>query len=86
MKTTIEVSDALFRSAKSLGQQNQTTMRSLIEDSLRRVLADSPNTAKPAFKLKDARVHGKEMLISDFQRWQQLKEEHVISRAIKPCA
>lgn len=84
MKTTIVVSDALFRSAKSLARQNQTSMRSLIEEGLRRVLADSPNTAKPAFKLKDARVHGKEMLISDPRRWQQLEEEHVISRAIKP--
>ena len=83
MKTTIEVSDALFASAKSFAQQRQTTMRALVEDGLRRVLSDSQAQIKPAFKLKDARVHGKKMLVSDPRRWQQMEEEHVTSRAMK---
>ena len=41
MKTTIEISDALFASAKRFAQQRQTTMRALVEDGLRRVLNDS---------------------------------------------
>lgn len=86
MKTTIEVSDALFNSAKAFAQQSQTTMRALIEEGLRRVLADSNVKAKPAFKLKDARVHGKDMLIADPRQWQQIEEDHVISRVIKPLA
>lgn len=84
MKTTIEVSDALFNSAKEFAQQSQTTMRALVEEGLRRVLADSQAKAKPAFKLKDASVHGKEILISDPRRWQQMEEDHVISRVMKP--
>ena len=83
MKTTIEVSDALFKSAKQLAQRNQTTMRALIEDGLRRVLNDQQAKVKPAFKLKNASVRGKEMLITDPRRWQQMEEEHVISRALK---
>ena len=84
MKTTVEISDALFNSAKELVQQNQTTLRALVEEGLRRVLADSHARAKPAFKLVDARVHGKQILMADPLRWQQLEEDHVISRVIKP--
>lgn len=83
MKTTIEVSDALFKSAKQLAQRNQTTLRALIEDGLRRVLSDEPIKAKTAFKLKDASVRGKEMLVTDPRRWQQMEEEHVASRTLK---
>jgi hypothetical protein len=83
MKTTIEVSDALFNSAKALAQQSQTTLRAVIEEGLRRVLADSDAVVKPAFKLKDASVHGKKTLISEPRQWQQLEEDHVISRAMK---
>jgi hypothetical protein len=84
MKTTIEVSDALFDSAKSFAQQRQTTMRALVEEGLRRVLGDSQAKNKPAFKLKDASVRGKKMLISDPRRWQQMEEDHVAVRAVKP--
>ena len=83
MKTTIEVSDALFKSAKQLAQQNHTTVRALIEDGLRRVLSDQPAITKPAFKLKDASVRGRAMLISNPRRWQEMEEVHVLSRALK---
>ena len=84
MKTTIEVSDALFASAKSFAQQRQTTMRALVEDGLRRVLSDSHAKIKPAFKLKNVSVHGKKILIPDPRRWQQMEEDHVTSRIVKP--
>lgn len=83
MKTTIDLSDALFDSAKLLAQQRQTTLRALVEEGLRRVLADSRPKAKPAFKLQDARVRGKEMLIADPRRWQELEDEHVVARTMK---
>ena len=83
MKTTIEVSDALFSSAKEFASRSQTTMRALVEEGLRRVLSDSKAKVKPAFKLKDASVRGKAVLISDPRRWQQMEEEHVIGRIPK---
>lgn len=86
MKTTIEVSDALFNAAKELAQQSHTTLRALVEEGLRRVLADTRAEDKPVFKLKDASVHGQAMLISDPRRWQQIEEDHVIERLVKPVA
>jgi len=38
MKTTIELSDVLFQSAKAHAQQNKTTLRALIEQGLEQVL------------------------------------------------
>lgn len=86
MKTTIEVSDVLFNAAKELAQQSHTTLRALVEEGLRRVLADTRAQAKPVFKLKDASVHGQAILISDPRRWQQMEEDHVIERVVKPVA
>ncbi len=86
MKTTVEVSDALFNSAKQFAQQSQTTMRALIEEGLRRVLNDSQAKAKPAFRLKDASVRGKKLLVSDPRQWQHMEEDHVAARVAKPMA
>lgn len=83
MKTTIELSDALFVSAKNHAKHSQTTMRALVEEGLRRVLSDSQAKAKPAFKLKDASVRGRKILIPDPRLWQQMEAEHVASRTLK---
>jgi predicted transcriptional regulator len=82
MKTTIEMSDPLFKSAKELAQRSQTTLRALIEEGLRRVISDSQVNAKLAFKLEDASVGGKVVLMPEPERWQQLEEEHVIDRVL----
>ena len=62
MKTTIELSDALFHSAKELASKSQTTMRALVEEGLRRVLKDAQAEAKPAFNLIDVSVRNGENL------------------------
>lgn len=80
MKTTIEVSDALFESAKKLAQKKQTTMRALVEDGLRRVLGDQQTQAKSAFKLADARVHGKSMLLGDPRQWRDEEDAGIAAR------
>ncbi len=82
MKTTIEISDALFDTAKDVARSRQTSLRALIEEGLRRVLSEVSNQPKPAFKLKDARVHGQEILLPNPRDWQQLEEDHVLSRNI----
>ncbi len=86
MKTTLDISDPLFNSAKALAQQSHTTLRALVEEGLRRVLSDSPAKAKPAFKLKDASVRGQPVLIADPRQWQQMEEDHVAARVMKPQA
>jgi putative antitoxin of VapBC-like toxin-antitoxin system len=40
MKTTIELSDAALQEAKRVAVRDGTTLRALIEEGLRRVLAD----------------------------------------------
>lgn len=81
MKNTIELSDPLFKSAKQLAKQSRTTLRALVEEGLRRVLAESPAKAPSAFKLQNASVHGKAMLITDPRQWQAMEAEHVAARA-----
>ncbi len=83
MKTTIDLSDALFKSAKEVAQQSQTTLRALIEEGLRRVLNDYKAPPKTAFKLKNASVGGGVMLLPDPRTWQQLEEDHIIARVAK---
>jgi hypothetical protein len=84
MKTTIELSDPLFNAAKQLAQQSQTTLRALMEEGLRRVLADSPTKAKSAFKLHNASVRGKAMLVTDPRQWHAMEVEQLAARA-KPA-
>ncbi len=57
MKTTIDLSDALFSAAKAHAAKHGTTLRAVIEQSLARTLRESEGNR--AFKLRDARVRGK---------------------------
>ena len=57
MKTTIEISDALFDAAKRLARERGTTLRALVEEGLRRVLDSRPDA--DAFTLRDASAEGK---------------------------
>lgn len=84
MKATFDVSDSLFNSAKRLAHKNQTTMRALVEEGLRRVLNDAKLPARSPFKLADARVHGKPMLIPEASEWRQLEDEHISAAFSKP--
>ena len=40
MKTSIDITDAIFEEAKRVAHQEGTTVRALVEDGLRRVLRD----------------------------------------------
>ena len=71
MKTTIEISDALFDAAKGHARQRGTTLRALVEEGLRTVLDSRPGAA--AFTLRDASVEG-EGLRSDMREggWDRI--------------
>ena len=86
MKTTIELADAHFLSAKQHAQQRQTTLRALVEEGLRQVLSQAQATAPAAFKLADASVQGGEVLIQDPRHWQALEDEHLSARIVGPRA
>lgn len=57
MKTTIEISDALFEAAKSRAAERGTTLRAMVEEGLRHVLEKSDRSTD--FRLRDASVDGR---------------------------
>jgi len=72
MKTTVEISPALFAEAKRHAQAERTTLKALIEAGLRRVLADKKDDQSP-FKLRDGSFHGGSGLTPEFQNapWEK---------------
>ena len=50
MKTTVDISDHLLEAAKQRARHDQRTLKDLVEDGLRRVLADDPG--QRPFKLR----------------------------------
>jgi hypothetical protein len=57
MKTTLEISDPLLREARKLAARERTTLRALVEQGLRRVLAEKKR--KPPFRLRKASFNGR---------------------------
>lgn len=55
MKVTVEIADPLFQQAKAQAHQRGTTMRALIEEGLRRVIAQPEPVG---FRLSDCTVTG----------------------------
>lgn len=73
MKTTINISDALLQEAKRLSIQKNVTLRSLVEQGLREIIAK--NHASPKFKIRKASFKGNG-LQREFQgeSWQKVRQ------------
>ena len=56
MKTTVEISDALFQQAKSVAAEKGISFRELVESGLRQVLSEA--RPKKKFKLRDLSFQG----------------------------
>ncbi|MCC7347561.1 MAG: hypothetical protein IT538_09215, partial [Variibacter sp.] len=56
-KTTIEITDPLLRQARKVAAREGTTLRALVEQGLRQVLADKGRA--PAFRLRKASFKGR---------------------------
>jgi hypothetical protein len=56
MKTTLEISDPLLREARKVAAREKTTLRALVEQGLRQVVAEKKKD-KP-FRLRDASFKG----------------------------
>jgi hypothetical protein len=71
MKTTLEISDALMAEARRIAARDGTTLRSLVESGLRRVIAESE--PKERFRLRDGSFKG-EGLQPEFQdaSWDEI--------------
>jgi hypothetical protein len=58
MKTTLEISDPLLRAARKVAARDRTTLRALVEQGLRRVVAEKQR-GRPAFRLRKASFKGR---------------------------
>ena len=56
MKITLDISALLVREARKLAAREHTTLRALVEQGLRRVIADKRR--KPKFRLRKASFRG----------------------------
>jgi hypothetical protein len=57
MKTTLDISDVLLREARKVAARERTTLRALVEQGLRQVVADKKH--RPAFRLRKASFKGR---------------------------
>jgi hypothetical protein len=57
MKTTLDISDPLLREARKVAARERTTLRALVEQGLRQVVADKKR--RPAFHLRKASFKGR---------------------------
>jgi hypothetical protein len=73
MKTTIEISDPLFEQAKRLAAREKLTLRTLVEQGLSRVLAESDSPSR--FQLRNASFRGEGLQPEvDFDNWKQIRQ------------
>ena len=56
MKTTLDIADPLLREARRIAAREGTTLRELVEQGLRKVVAERKR--KPPFQLRKASVKG----------------------------
>jgi Arc/MetJ family transcription regulator len=57
MKTTIQIPDSLFQEARRLAQRENTTLKALVEQALRRTLAE--RKGRKSFRLRKATFKGR---------------------------
>ncbi|HEY9350953.1 MAG TPA: type II toxin-antitoxin system VapB family antitoxin [Acidothermales bacterium] len=73
MKTTVDITESLLREAQQAARAQNTTLRALIEDGLRTVLAR--RQADDTFTLQDASVPG-DGLQPEFRgaSWERIRD------------
>ncbi len=57
MKTTIEIPDSLYKEMRKLAQREQTTIKAVVEESLRRTVSERQHRGR--FRLRNATFKGK---------------------------
>ena len=73
MKTTIQIPDSLFQEARRLAQREHTTLKALVEQGLRRTLAERKGRA--GFRLRKATFKGQGLHPSIAgASWEQIRE------------
>ena len=73
MKTTLDISEPLLREARKLALRERTTLRALVEQGLRHVVAH--NKRRSAFRLRKASFKGRGLHpdLADAQ-WDRIRD------------
>lgn len=72
VKTTIDIADGLFHDARRLAQRNKTTLKAIVEASLRKYLSEAQ--PKKKFILRDGSFKGKGLQASVREGdWEQIR-------------
>lgn len=72
MKTTVDISDALLREAKSISRRENTTVRALVEEGLRTAI--KKRKAGGPFKLRSATFKGMGLQPGiSAEQWDQIR-------------
>jgi hypothetical protein len=73
MKTTIQIPDSLFEEARKLAHRDQTTLKALVEQGLRRILSE--RSRRNSFKLRKASFRGKGLQSHlDGASWEHIRD------------
>jgi hypothetical protein len=73
MKTTIDIADGLLAELRRIGERDGLTMRELVDEGVRKVIAERSAT-RPTFVLRDASVTGGGPQPGiDLSNWEQLR-------------
>ena len=59
MKTTIQISDSLFKEARKVAQQERTTLKALVEEGLHKVISERHRGKGKGFRLRKATFKGR---------------------------
>lgn len=59
MKTTIQISDSLFKEARKVAHQERTTLKALVEEGLHKVISERHRRKNKDFRLRKATFKGK---------------------------
>ncbi len=73
MKTTVEIADPVLREAHKLASREGTTLRSLIEEGLRRILAERRRKSAFRLRLVTAGGHGLRPELRDAD-WHEIRD------------
>jgi hypothetical protein len=74
MKTTIQIPDSLFEEARKLAHRDQTTLKALVEQGLRRILSE--RSRRNSFKLRKASFRGKGLQSPfDGASWEHIRDQ-----------
>lgn len=76
MRTTIDMSDSLFKSLKEIANREHSTIKALIERAVHALVAESKLSANKIPQLRNCSIEGSG-LTPEFQgaSWQEIRDE-----------